>query len=234
MTQFVFFYVPGPDNGLELQLSIRSVQRNFAGTAEITVVGNKPSWYKGHFIDVPQNLRCREALSRRPFRDTQNKLVHCLHSPEISDSFVWIMDDCYLMKPTSLEDLSVHRFDPWYRINTKTVWHQLIRITFAALSKHGKSNLQYGTHLPHVFTKEKLAEMFVTYDYPQQLLLFEILYGNHVHNAEQAVPYTGFLTRLLSRSSVKQLEAIDCNVLNYQSRVWNSTMREWLLEKFPE
>jgi len=232
--QFVWFYVPGPDSGLELKLSIRSVQRNFDGDARITVVGTKPTWYSGHFIPLQPHLRSREALSRRPFRDTQGKLSHCLHHPEIDGTFAWMMDDVYFMKQTSLKDLSVPRFDPWYRVNTKTVWHQLIRITFAELAKHGKSNLQYGTHLPHVFEKSKLAEMFAKYDYPRQLLLFEILYGNHVHSPESAVPYTGFLTRLLSRVSEKQLDAIDCNVLNYQSRVWSSTIREWLLEKFPE
>jgi hypothetical protein len=85
-----------------------------------------------------------------------------------------------------------------------------------------------------VFEKPKLAEMFAKYDYPRQLLLFEILYGNHVHNPAAAVPYTGFLRRLLARVPEKQLNEIDCNILNYQSRVWNSTMRDWLLEKFPE
>ena len=232
--QIVWFNVPGPDNGLELQLSIRSVQRNFDGDPQITVVGTKPSWYTGHFIPLAPNQKCREAMSRRPFRDTQNKLNHCLHSPEIDEKFVWMMDDVYLMKQTRIEDLQVPRHDPWYRVNMKTVWHQLIRITFAELAKHGKSNLQYGTHLPHVFEKSKLSEMFAKYDYPRQLLLFEILYGNHVHNPSTAVPYTGFLRRLLSRVSEKQLNEIDCNVLNYQSRVWNSTMRDWLMEKFPE
>jgi hypothetical protein len=232
--QFVWFYVPGPDNGLELQISIRSVRRNFDGEATVTVVGTKPSWHNGHFIPLQPNARSREAMSRRPFRDTQAKIAHCLYHPEVDEKFVWMMDDVYLMKRTHLEDLEVPRFDPWYKVNTKTVWHQLIRITFAALAKNGKSNLQYGTHIPHVFHKSKLAEMFSAYDYPRQLLLFEILYGNHVHDPQCSVPYTGFLTRLLSRVSEKQLNAIDCNVLNYQSRVWNSTMREWLMGKFPE
>jgi hypothetical protein len=232
--QFVYLYINGPDNGLELQLSIRSVERNFKGKAKITVVGTKPSWYTGHFIDVPPFKGIREAITRRPFRDTQNKIMQCLHHPEIDEKFVWIMDDVYLLKPTTLAELSVPRFDPWYRVNNKTVWHQQIRITFAALAKNGKSNLQYGTHLPHVFEKKNLIDCFGQYDYPKQLLLFEILHGNHVNNPDIALPYTGFLRRFLKPVSWQQLDAVQENVLNYQSRVWNSTMREWLRDKFPE
>ena len=234
MTQFVWFWVPGPDNGLELELSIRSVERNFKGKAKITVVGTKPSWYTGHFIDVPPFKGIREAITRRPFRDTQHKIMQCVNHPEIDEKFVWIMDDVYLLKPTSLAELATPRHDPWYKVNNKTVWHQQIRITFAALAKHGKSKLQYGTHLPHVFEKENLRECFAQYDYPRQLLLFEILHGNHIHNHESAIPYTGFLKRLLKPVSHQKLDMIGENVLNYQSRVWNSTMRDWLKEKFPE
>lgn len=85
-----------------------------------------------------------------------------------------------------------------------------------------------------MFDKKVLADCFAQYDYPKQLLLFEILYGNHVNNPDTALPYTGFLKRLLKPVSWQQLDAVQENVLNYQSRVWNSTMREWLRDKFPE
>lgn len=233
MAQFVWFYVPGPDNGLELDLSIRSIQKNFKGKASITVVGTKPSWYTGHFIDVPPFNASRESISRRPFRDTQNKIMQCLNHPEIEEKFIWIMDDVFLLKPTTLAELSVPRFDPWYKVNNKTVWHQMIRITFAALKANKRSNLQYGTHLPHLFDKTNLRECFETYNYPKQLLLFEILYQNHV-NGDSGVPYTGFLKRILKPLSFQQLNEISETVLNYQSRVWNGTMREWLKAKFME
>ncbi len=231
--QFVWFYITGPDHGFELRKSILSVQRNVPGDHKITVIGEKPAWYEGHHLKVAP-IRMRVPTGHLPFRDTQNKLVQAVNSPEIDDSFIWMMDDVYFLKETSVEEICRPIYDPWYRVNTKTIWHQLIRITFAALQKQGKSNLQYATHLPHLFEKEKLREMFALYDYPKTLLLFENLYRNHYENQEQAIPYTGFLRRLLVPMPINGLHAITEHVLNYQSKCYTPQMKTFLEQKFPE
>lgn len=240
-TQFVYFYIHGPDCGMELQLSIISLKKNFPGSFRVTIVGDKPKWYDGHHIPSPRFKGIRDHAARMPFRDTQSKIIACANSDEINEEFVWIMDDCYMMKPTTIEEMRVPRYDPWYRVNTKTIWHQLIRHTFVALDKHGKSQLQYGTHLPHVFTKTNLLEMFSTYGFPGTLLLFEILYQNTYHAPSDAVPYgetwkgikhQQFLKRLLRPATRQQLDAMDANFLNYTSKCWNPTMKLWLQQRF--
>ena len=231
--QFVWFYITGPDNGFELRKSILSVQRNVPGDSRITIIGEKPSWYTGHHLKT-QAVRMRVPTGHLPFRDTQSKLVHAVNSSEIDEHFVWMMDDVYFLKQTSINEICRPIHDPWYRVNTKTIWHQLIRITFAALQKHDRSNLQYATHLPHFFEKEKLREMFATYDYPKTLLLFENLYRNHFDDPAKAIPYTGFLKRLLVPLPVGALHGITENVLNYQSKCFTPQMKSFLEEKFPE
>jgi hypothetical protein len=94
--------------------------------------------------------------------------------------------------------------------------------------------LQYATHLPHLFEKEKLREMFALYEYPKTLLLFENLYRNHFEDPSKSVPYTGFLRRLLVPMPVNGLHAIDENVLNYQSKCYTPQMKNFLEQKFPE
>lgn len=231
--QFVWFYITGPENGFELRKSILSVQRNLPGNHQITIVGDAPSWYDGHHIRVAP-VRMRVPTGHLAFRDTQNKLVQSSKHPEINDSFIWMMDDVYFLKTTTIEQIAQPIFDPWYRVNTKTIWHQLIRITFAALQKQGKSNLQYATHLPHLFEKEKLREIFEVYDYPKTLLLFENLYRNHFEDPSKAIPYTGFLKRLLVPLTLAQLNEIDEHVLNYQSKCFTPQMKAFLEAKFPE
>jgi len=146
-----------------------------------------------------------------------------------------------MLKPTTIKEMRTPRYDPWYKINVKATWHQIIRITFAALGKQGKSQLQYGTHLPHVLTKTNLRSMFETYGFPGQLCLFEILYGNTFHNPKDAVPYGAnwqgveypmFLKRLLRPMTRQQLDTIDANFLNYQAKVWNTTTKLWLQQRF--
>jgi hypothetical protein len=94
-----------------------------------------------------------------------------------------------------------------------------------------------------VFEKAKLNAMFEIYGFPQNLLLFEILYENTWQNAENAIPYGGnwkgvqytqFLRRLLRAVPMKELDRIDANFLNYQSNVWQATMRDWLKSRFSE
>jgi hypothetical protein len=239
--QFVYFYVQAPDSGEELRLSMASVRKNFAGTPTFLVVGQKPPWYDGPLIPMKQFFGIRDAPARMPFRDTQKKIMVCATSELVDEEFVWMMDDTFMMKPTTIEDMRVPRYDPWYRVNVKAVWHQCIRVTFAALKKHGKPNLQYGTHLPHVFMKTNLQAMIAEYEFPTQLLLFEILYGNTFHNPEEAIPYgetwqgvtyPRFLKRLLRPATRQQLEALDVNFMNYCSKCWNPTMKLFLRQRF--
>jgi len=241
LTQFVYFYVQAPDNGEELRLSIASVRKNFVGEPSFIVIGEKPPWYDGQHIPLKQFTGIRDNPARMPFRDTQHKIMHVASSDLIEEEFVWIMDDCYMLKPTTIKEMRTPHYDPWYRINTKTTWHQLLKITFAAMAKRGKSQLQYGTHAPHIFTKTNLRSMFVEYDFPRSLLLFEVLYCNHFHDPQLAVPYGAkwngveypmFLQRLLRPMTRQQLETIDANFINWQAKVWGTTMKMFLTSRF--
>lgn len=239
--QFVWLYVHGPDNGFELRHSIRSVIQNFDGEAKVMVIGDKPDWYTGPYIHVDR-MRRRGVPQRAAFLDTQNKIVIASNHPEIDDEFVWIMDDVYLINRTTTGDLSVPRYDPWYQ-SGRTEWHRRISATFQALRSKGRPNMQAGTHLPHVFRKQKLVECFREYDYPRHLYLFEILYFNHYNDTAipygenlNGVQYPQFLRRLLKRPRREadlDATAFHSNVLNYQSTCLCNVMKKWLQKRFP-
>lgn len=261
--QFLYFYVPGPDNGTELRCSIRSVEQNFVGETHITVIGDKPDWFKGHHIPLAPvpgktQIGVTAAFRHRPakpiyrtipeqtrqFRDTQNKIFTAVNHPEIHDEFVHIMDDVFLLRPTTIEELMVPRIDPWYKPLRTTPWHKNIWETFMALRAKGKPELQYGTHLPHHFIKGWLQELFLLYEYPRKLLLFEILYGNHFRT--DPIPYGGtpwngvqypqFLKRILKRpKNMAEMDSIvsQSAALNWQAPVYNPQMKTWLENRFP-
>lgn len=234
-TQFVWFWVSVPDGGEELKHSMRSVLKHFQGEVKTTVIGDKPSWYTGHHIPCPRIPRNRKERSdTHPFRDTQSKIVVAANHSEIDDQFIWIMDDVYLIRPTTLDDLMQPRFDPWYRENRRREWHRCISATFTALKQRGYPALQFGTHLPIPFEKEKLLQMFVEFDFPKRMLLFEILYGNRFK--EGHIPHPPFLHRLQRPQTVDQLNkaAEVSNVLNYVSSCWRTTMRLWIQSRFPD
>lgn len=233
--QFVWFWIPTPDNGEELRHSMRSVVKHFQGEVKTTVIGDKPFWYCGHHIPCPMILRNRRERSEsQPFRDTQHKITIAANHPEIDEQFIWIADDTYLIRPTSFEDLVTPRFDPWYRERNRSEWHRNISLTFRALKERGYPALQYGTHLPHLFEKPKLLEMFAEFDFPRRMLLFEILYSNRFR--EYSIPYPPFLHRLQRPQTIDQLNAAAevSNVLNYVSTCWRTTMKQWIESRFSE
>jgi hypothetical protein len=233
--QFVWFWIPSLDNGQELRLSMRSVVKHFQGEVKTTVIGDRPSWYRGHHIPCPRIPRNkRERSDSHPFRDTANKIVVAANHPEIDESFVWIMDDVYLLRQTSFEDLNTPRFDPWYRENRRREWHRLISATFSALKEKGYPNRQAGTHLPHLFLKTNLKQMFEEFDFLKRLLLFEILYSNRFH--KDAIPHPPFLVRYQRQPTMQQLNqaAEVSNVLNYVGNCWRTTLRNWVQSRFPE
>lgn len=235
--QFVWFYAPSRD-GIELKLSMRSVQKNFAGEAKFLLIcddKDRPRWYRGPSVHCPIVERNRkEAPALHPFRDTQHKIMVAASSSEVDDQFVWIMDDVFLLNPTTIEDLETPRFDPWYRVNKKRDWHRCIAMSFDALRSRGYPTLQYGTHLPHVFEKHKLQEMFVEFDFPKSLTLFEVVYGNRYR--ENAIVYSPFLHRLQRPETIARLDEISesSHVLNYVGNVFRKTMQDWLQKRFNE
>ena len=96
-TQFVWPYFSGAASGDELRFSIRSVERFFHGPVKVTLVGDRPDWFRGHVIQQP-----RIAMVKHwGFRDMLAKMQTMATHPEIDSEFVWMMDDVYFLKPVS-------------------------------------------------------------------------------------------------------------------------------------
>ena len=141
-------------NNEELRYSIRSVIKNMP-SGNIWVVGGKPDWYSGKHISVKQNLQ--------KTKNAENNLLTICNSKEISESFVLMNDDFFVVKPVqsveyyfggTLEEkiLQYQDFQPtsFYTRSLEQTYKRLLRL--------GISNpLDYELHVPMPMTKEKLA-----------------------------------------------------------------------------
>lgn len=85
-----YVYICRSGDNEELRYSIRSVVK-YAEHDNIWVVGNKPDWYKGNFISVPDTGTKFNNI-------TQCHKVIC-DSPKISEDFVLMNDDFFILKP---------------------------------------------------------------------------------------------------------------------------------------
>jgi hypothetical protein len=140
----------------ELRYSIRSAVKNLPHD-KIWVVGGKPDWYTGNYIEVDQ--------SRAKYTNARNSLKAICDSEEVSESFILMNDDFYIINKVesvpymyagTLDDKIKQREDI-FNGNTYTT---LLRNTLGYLSrKKIKVALDYELHVPMVMEKRKLNKV---------------------------------------------------------------------------
>lgn len=156
----------------ELRYSIRSVVANLPHS-NIWVVGGKPSWYIGNHIPVEQ--------TGVKYTNARNNFLAILESSSISETFVLMNDDFYILQP--IEKLNnyasglLYTKMRKYRMNHPSSYYtKLICQTYEKIKHSGKSVdaiWDYDIHVPIVFKKGKLKEIFNSH-----IFLWRSVYGN--------------------------------------------------------
>jgi len=157
----------------ELRYSIRSVVANVETAGNVWVIGGKPDWYIGNFINVKP--------VGNAFENVRNNLRHVLNTPEISNDFVLMNDDFFILRKLNSVSvyhggLLINRSQRHEELAGPNYYATFLRKTDDALRKRGiKQPLNYELHVPMEFNKTKLAE---TIDLPYKI---RSTYGN-IHN----------------------------------------------------
>ena len=87
-----FVYLCKTGENEELRYSIRSVLNSFP-KAKIWVVGGKPKWYVGNYVEVIQD--------RNLYTNIYNNLVAICKSNQISNKFILMNDDFFIVNKVS-------------------------------------------------------------------------------------------------------------------------------------
>jgi hypothetical protein len=166
-----FVYICKDGNNEELRYSIRSVVESFPDS-KIWVVGGKPTWYTGNYIEVSQNLS--------KYRNAIENLKALCNSEHISDKFVLMNDDFYILKNIdSIKDyhggLLLEKINLYQKLNSNSNYTRKLAATYKKIKSLGIENpLDYELHIPMVMEKEKLKQ---TLDHNYQFL-WRSIYGN--------------------------------------------------------
>lgn len=145
----------------------------------VYISGGKPSWIKNCY-HVAKDIGDMEIPEQE---DSNLNLYLATTVPTLSDDFIFMNDDFFIMKPTesievmhqgSLDDRiaqykSDHRFHQAYSlIKTREV-----------LLRYGCQNLlSYELHMPMIFNKRKLWALFQDWEEPLFALRPRTMYGN--------------------------------------------------------
>jgi hypothetical protein len=147
---YVYFVRHGDNE--ELRYSIRSLVKN-APEGDVWVIGHKPDWYVGNFISIKDKYQ--------KFGNILNCCSVAAHSADISEDFVWMNDDFFIVKEVK-EILPLHRGTLADRVasysgNSINKYQRLIIETYKKLVSIGYDNpLDYETHIPLRMNKEDL------------------------------------------------------------------------------
>lgn len=228
--QFVIPYVDSEARQDELRWCVRSIETFCQEPFLITLIGDRPEWYRGHHI---QKERLQES-EFRSFRDSFSKVDLIRTSDEILDEVMWVMDDTYFNKPFTRVDFSQGRLNhrDIESIQSKE-YKRLMKSTMFVLDNAGLTQFDFTSHLPQLIRKDRWIEMCERFDMPNQIFIWENLYGNLFASNPQS--YQGFVTRInKSVPDVTQKYDLDSPfVINNSHEGWNNSLRKWLKKKFP-
>jgi hypothetical protein len=149
-------YTCRPGKNEELRYSIRSVQKNASFVRDVWVVGDKPDWYSGKFLDVAQTSNA--------FQNVRTNLKTIIDNFDISEDFVFMNDDFFIVKkidsvPTYYNGLLSDRSRRHTELAGMNYYANFLMRSDQALRRYGiKEPLNYELHVPIVFNKTMLLE----------------------------------------------------------------------------
>lgn len=164
---------PGRQNE-ELRYSIRSVMQNLPHD-NLWVVGGKPDWYTGKYIHAPSDpTRVRLKFDREKLG-----LEVISESEEISDDFILMNDDFFVMEPmTEFIDWNggtlEEKIELYKRLAPNGIYTNCLKITYDGLLRMGFENpLDFEMHVPMNMNRAKLNESL-----KDSTSLWRSVYGN--------------------------------------------------------
>lgn len=166
-----FVYICKEGYNEELKYSIRSVIESFP-EASIWVVGGKPDWYTGKYIEVHQ--------VHTKYKNAFENLKKICESEQISNSFILMNDDFYIIK--KIENIDTYhggylldKINLYQKINGNSNYTRKLAATYKKIISLGIENpLDYELHVPMIMEKDKLQEIL---KYKDQFL-WRSMYGN--------------------------------------------------------
>jgi hypothetical protein len=166
-----FVYICKDGINEELRYSIRSVVESFPDS-NIWVVGGKPPWYIGNYINIKQVLT--------KYRNAIQNLNAICSSNEISEQFILMNDDFYIIKNINIIEtyhggLLLDKINLYQKLNSNSNYTRKLSATYKKIKSLGiESPLDYELHIPMVMEKKKLKQILQNNDQ----FLWRSIYGN--------------------------------------------------------
>lgn len=161
----------------EIKMSIKLI-RKYAKFDRIFVIGENPN------IEGIEFIPFKDTMSRT--RNVFRKLCEVAENSDISEDFLYMMDDVFVLRPIDIENYLLYHSGeiPTYP-NVSSYFREILN-TKEFLKQNKKPTLHYGVHCPIIYNKKKILEIDPMYwqyvnRYNRELNP-RILYGNWFEN----------------------------------------------------
>ena len=147
-------YVKEKAQGDELRMALRSLHKFLRFGVNVVVIGDREEWMSDEVTVIEH-----DCVSDNPQIDVVEKWKLAIVADEVTEKFIWSNDDIYLIAPVMLAHFEVPKNKGALRPELyKGVYKENMLRTVELLTDFPK--LDFGTHTPIVYQKQKLVDMF--------------------------------------------------------------------------
>jgi hypothetical protein len=220
-----FVYICRYGKNEELRYSIRSVLNSFPDS-NIWVVGGRPDWYCGNYIEVSQD--------KNTYTNAMNNLKAICNSMEIDEDFIIMNDDFFIVNKISdikyfyggtlLEKISLYK-----ELTGSSSYIDRLVTTFNKLKRYNiEQPLDYELHVPFPVNKKNLHKILNKND----KLLYRSFYGNMFNIGGLKIKDVKIYDRTGLTKKSFDYKNIDTDFLSTTDTSFNN-IEPMLKEKFP-
>ena len=175
----ILYLVKPAEVNEELKYSLRSLKNINHG--RVFIAGYTPSWVEGTYESIPVRQ------DGEKYQNVRNNLLSALKDPRLSDDFILMNDDFFIMKPTKvmpvlrrLKDLD-HYIELFEKVDASSYYVNSMRQARDVLRDWGiKEEISsYELHVPMMFNKVKLQALLDRLPHDYSIAHLRTLYGNY-------------------------------------------------------
>lgn len=246
-TQLFIPYLLTSDNGEELKVTLRSIERNVKFEHEVVIFGDLPTWMNPESV-IHINAKIPLKVPFNTFWDTIGKLRHFTGTDKAAKSILYTYDDIVFMQPVSLDDvrlpvaLSYLPMKDNFVSDAGTNWKQVLVNTMHKLRAHNLPTLNYETHLPILFERDRLMRFFVKFGFNTEPYHMCSLYCNWTNdvddkpvyilgkNPEQKIKYGLYK----GNKTTDYSPALSYRYMNWAQCEWTPQLKQFLYSHFSD
>ena len=182
----IVYPVKSTNENLELRYSLRSLQN--IQHDRVFIIGDLPNFAQ-NVTHIPVNR-----LSSR-YASTTNSLKTICLNKEISDNFIWMNDDFFILKPIHPSDLLLNRgkmkdvINHYHKIHqTITNYDKNVEMAYNELQSIGfKEPISFELHCPIIINKYKFLTIYDKIKTEALHCCKRSLYGNYYINNSNTI-----------------------------------------------